>query len=110
MCVLIRSVMSSSFVTPWTVALQVPLSLGILQARILAWVAMPSSRGSFQPRDRTLVSCVYRMASRFFTTEPLGKLIHTHTHTHTYKTYILFVFEDNVFIPMRLQLIKMQLF
>ena len=24
---------------------------GILQARILAWVAMPSSRRSFQPRD-----------------------------------------------------------
>ena len=24
---------------------------GILQARILAWVAMPSSRGSFKPRD-----------------------------------------------------------
>ena len=26
---------------------------GILQARILEWVAMPSSRGSSQPRDRT---------------------------------------------------------
>ena len=36
--------------TPWTAALQVPLSMGILQARILEWVAMPSSRGSFQPR------------------------------------------------------------
>ena len=29
------------FVTPWTVALQAPLSMGILQARILEWVAMP---------------------------------------------------------------------
>ena len=29
---------------------------GILQARILEWVAMPSSRGSSQPRDRTYVS------------------------------------------------------
>ena len=29
------------------------LSLGILQARILELVAMPSSRGSSQPRDRT---------------------------------------------------------
>jgi len=27
--------------------------LGILQARILEWVAMPFSRGSFQPRDQT---------------------------------------------------------
>ena len=28
----------------------------ILQARVLEWVAMPSSRGSSQPRDPTLVS------------------------------------------------------
>ena len=44
------SVMSNS-VTPWTVALQAPLSMGILQAGIMEWVAMPSSRGSSQPRD-----------------------------------------------------------
>ena len=31
---------------------------GILQARIQKWVAMPSSRGSSQPRDRTHVSYV----------------------------------------------------
>ena len=31
---------------------------GILQARILEWVAIPSSRGSSQPRDLTLVSCI----------------------------------------------------
>ena len=31
---------------------------GILQARILEWVAMPSSRGSSQPRDRTHISYV----------------------------------------------------
>ena len=36
------------FDTPWTAAHQAPLSLGILQARILEWVAMPSSRGSSQ--------------------------------------------------------------
>ena len=29
---------------------------GILQARILEWVAFPFSRGSFQPRDQTQVS------------------------------------------------------
>ena len=38
---------------------------GILQARILEWVAMPFSRESFQPRDRTRVSCI---AGGFFTT------------------------------------------
>ena len=37
---------------------------GILQARILAWVAIPISSSSSQPRDQTLVSCV---AGRFFT-------------------------------------------
>ena len=37
--------------------------IGILQTRILEWVAMPSSRGSSQPRDRiciTYVSCIGR--------------------------------------------------
>ena len=38
---------------------------GILQARILEWVAMPSSRGSSRPRDRIQVSSI---AGRFFTT------------------------------------------
>ena len=36
---------------------------GILQARILEWVALPSSSRSSQPRDRTQVS---RIAGRFF--------------------------------------------
>jgi len=38
--------------------------MGILQARILEWVAMPSSRGSSQSRDQTQVSCT---AGGFFT-------------------------------------------
>ena len=37
---------------------------GILQARILAWVAFPFSRGSSQRRDGTWVS---HTAGRFFT-------------------------------------------
>ena len=37
---------------------------GISQARILEWVAIPSSRGSSQPRDLTQVSPI---AGRFFT-------------------------------------------
>ena len=49
---------------PWTVDRQAPLSMGILQARILEWVAMPSSRGSSQPRDQTQVS---HIAGEFFT-------------------------------------------
>ena len=50
-------------VTPWTVAHQAPLSMEILQARKLEWVATPSSRGSSQLRDQTQVSCT---AGRFF--------------------------------------------
>ena len=37
---------------------------GILQARILGWVAIPFSRGSSQPRDWTWISCI---AGRLFT-------------------------------------------
>ena len=42
------------FETPWTIALQAPLSMGILQARILGWITIPSSRGSSQPRIGTI--------------------------------------------------------
>ena len=74
------------FTTPWTAAYQAPPSMGfsrqeywsgvplpspmdytdhgILQARILEWVAFPFSRGSSQPRNRTQISCI---AGRFFT-------------------------------------------
>ena len=50
--------------------------MGILQARVLEWVAIPSSRGSSQLRDQTQISYI---AGRFFTTftspspEPPGK-------------------------------------
>ena len=52
------------FLTQWTVV------HGILQARILEWVAFPFSRGSSQPRDRTQVSPI---AARFFPSWVTGK-------------------------------------
>jgi len=39
---------------------------GILQARILEWVAISFSRGTSQPRDQTWLFCI---TGRFFTTE-----------------------------------------
>ena len=48
------------FETPWTIV------GGIFQARILAWVAYPFSRGSSQHRNRTGLCCI---AGRFFTKE-----------------------------------------
>ena len=44
------------FATPWTVSPPGSSVHGILQARILEWVAISFSRGSFQPRDRIQVS------------------------------------------------------
>ena len=46
---------------------------GILQATILQWVAMLSSRGCSRPRDQTHISCVSCIAGGFFITESLGK-------------------------------------
>ena len=51
------------FVTPWTVARQAPLSMGILQASILQWDAIPL-QGIFLSRNWNGVSCI---AGRFFT-------------------------------------------
>ena len=41
--------------------------------RILERVAMPSSRGFFQPRDRNCISCDSCIASKLFTIEPPRK-------------------------------------
>ena len=60
------------FATPWTIACQAPLSLGILWARILKWVAIPSSRGSSQPRNQTQVS---HIAGEFFTSWAIRKAL-----------------------------------
>ena len=61
---------TSDPVTPQPEAHQAPLSKGTVQARILEWVVVPSSRGSSRPRDGTRVCCV---AGGLFATEPPGK-------------------------------------
>ena len=45
---------------------------GILQARVLEWVPISSSRVSSQSRDLTRVSGIFCIASGFFTPEPPG--------------------------------------
>ena len=63
----VDTIVTESFLTLWDpmdCTLPVCSVLGILQARILEWIAIPSSRGSSRPRDWTQVSCI---ASRFFT-------------------------------------------
>ena len=46
------------FVIPWTAAHEAPLSMGFSRQEYLEWVAISFSRGSSQPRNRTLVSPV----------------------------------------------------
>ena len=53
---------------------------GISQTRILGWIAIPSSRGASQARDRTHVSCGFYIAGRFFTVEPPQKPIQQDTN------------------------------
>ena len=55
---------STLFAAPWTIARQVPLSMGVLQAKILEQVAISLSRASSRPRNRTHISSI---AGRFYT-------------------------------------------
>ena len=59
-----RSAVSNSFVTPMDCNQPGSSVHGILQARLLEWVAMPFPSGSSRPGDRTWVS---HIAGRFFT-------------------------------------------
>ena len=96
MCGLSRSVVSDSLRPLWTIACQAPLFMGILQARILEWVAMPTSRGSSQPRDLTHTSlCLLHSQADSLPLVPPGKpqsyypdLIPVTILIWTYKIYI----------------------
>ena len=65
---------------------------GIFQARILEWVAMPSSRGSSRPRDWTpvsWVSCTGRQNlyhQRHLNFPEMGKKPHAETGKHRHRT------------------------
>ena len=90
--------------TTWTIYNSPGSSVhGILQARILEWVAMPSSRGSFQLRNRTLVS---HIAGRFFTVwdtreapASFCKLISTHFSLNCSDSTRFFSVLSNPFPP-----------
>ena len=46
---------------------------GIFQARVLEWVAISYSRGSFQPRDRTCIPVFPALQEDSLPAEPTGK-------------------------------------
>ena len=76
---LLRACVLSRFSRVWlftalrTVVRRGPLSMGSLQARMLEWVAISSSRGFSWPKDWICASSDSCIAGEFFTTEPLGK-------------------------------------
>ena len=83
--------------------------LGILQARILEWVAISSSRELPDPGIKLASPASLGLAGGFFTTESTGKPYFIYTHTHTYKFCIwfshlnyanssLFLFFENIFV------------
>ena len=62
---------------------------GILQPRILEWVAMSSFRGSSQPRIKTASLLSSALAGRFFTTEPPEIL-----QSNSFKRHLLSTFYE----------------
>ena len=72
------------FAMPWTVALQAPLSVGILQARILEWVAIPPPGNLPNPgiKPRSPALQVDSLPS-----EPPGKPSQGHIHHYSHASY-----------------------
>ena len=94
--------MLSSFCRLWlfatlsAVAYQASLSMGILQARMLEWLARPSSRGSSWPEDQihiSFVSCIGRWVSSLPLAPP-GKLL-----CYTVDPYELSLLYNSMSIP-----------
>ena len=61
------------FAAPWTVAGQVPLSMGILQGRILEWVAISYSGGLPDPGIKHPSLASPALAGGFLALAPPGK-------------------------------------
>ena len=82
-CMLNCSVMSNSL---WSHGLPGSSVNEIFQERILEWVVISCSRESFQPRDRTCVSCISYISRQILyhcaTWEVPSSFTHTHTHTY----------------------------
>ena len=88
MCIHVKSIQSClTLCNPLDYSLPGSSVQGIVQARILEWVAMSSSRGSFQPRDHIHISlCLLQWQVGSLPLEPqaLSKIISTFTDETTY--------------------------
>ena len=61
---------------------------GIFQVRILDWVVISSSRGSFRPKDQTPVSRVFCIAGWVFTTKPWATLEDHYHHLICWSSFL----------------------
>ena len=77
-CMLGCSVMSNSFETPWTVALQAPLSMGFSRQEYWSDLPFPSPGDLPDPGIETVSPAAPASADRISTTEPPGKLHYQH--------------------------------
>ena len=90
------------FATLGTVACQAPLSMGILQARILEWVALSSSSGSSQSRNGSSISCISFIVGGVFTAEPrkpLPLLQKSRSHSFYLSPTIFTILTQFYFLP-----------
>ena len=78
-----------TFVTPWTVACQAPLSVGF--SRQEYWSELPSPSPGDLPNPGIKLNPVSCIAGRFFTNSATREAIHTHTYIHA-QIYTIYIF------------------
>ena len=69
-CMCARSVVSSSFVTPWTIARQAPVSMGCPRQEYRSGLPFPSPRDLPDPGFKPASPVALILAGRLFITEP----------------------------------------
>ena len=80
--------MSNSFMTPWTVACQIPMPMGFPRQEYWSRLTFPS--------PGNLPNHVSSITGGFFTTEPPGKLMSSFCHMLDFQLY-LNLFEDGLY-------------
>ena len=75
---------------------------GILQARILEWVAISSSRASSWPRDQIRISCVSCIAGRFFILSSRKLGLYSLLHWNSLKSFSFLLFFPHSLSPVPL--------
>ena len=86
-CSLVTKSLFDFFATPWTVALQAPLSIEFPRQEYWSGLWFPSSRASSLPSNRTHFSCI---AGGFLITEPPGSPSHPILCSPVWSVFCLF--------------------